>query len=130
MKGGGGFWDDVNCGYSPEFLVLAARRKEIEWVHSEEVYEIVPMEECIDSGQKTVDLIWVDTDKSVDDPSHMKFRSRLCAREYKTKKQGKIQRALPSSHLSIILCNASTRSCESVGLNHDVCWMVKQKKNP
>ena len=35
-----------------------------------------------------MDLIWVDTDKSVDP-----------AREYKTKRQGKIQRALPASQL-------------------------------
>ena len=40
----------------------------------------------------------MDTDKSVD-PTRKKIRSRLCAREYKTKKQGKIQRALPASQL-------------------------------
>ena len=33
--------DDVNGGYLPENLVLAARREEIAWVHSEGVYEIV-----------------------------------------------------------------------------------------
>ena len=33
------------------------------------------------------------------DPAHKKLRSRLCAREYKTKKQGKIQRALFASQL-------------------------------
>ena len=47
---------------------------------------------------KPLDLIWVDTDKSVD-PTRKKIRSRLCAREYKTKKQGKIQRAPPASQL-------------------------------
>ena len=35
---------------------------------------------------KPLDLIWVDTDESVD-PTHKKIRSRLCAREHKTKKQ-------------------------------------------
>ena len=40
----------------------------------------------------------MDTDKSVD-PTRKKIRSRLCAREYETKKQGKIQRALPASQL-------------------------------
>ena len=92
LKGGGKLWDDVNGGYLPEDLVLAARR------HSEGVHEVVPVQECRDAGMKPLDLIWVDTDKSVD-PAHKKIRSRLCAREYKTKKQGKIQRALPSSHL-------------------------------
>ena len=62
---------------------LAARREENDWVHSEGVYEIVPMLECQGAGMKPVDLIWVDTDKSVD-PAYKKIRSRLCAREYKT----------------------------------------------
>ena len=47
---------------------------------------------------KPLELIWVDTDKS-GDPVHKTNRSRLYAREYKTKKQGKIERALPASHL-------------------------------
>ena len=88
---GGRFWDDVTTvGNLPEDLLLAARREEIDWVHSEGVFEIVPMQECRDVGMKQLDLIWVNTDKSVD-PTRKKIRSRLCAREYKTKKQGKIQ---------------------------------------
>ena len=98
LKGGGRFWDDVNGGYLPEDLVLAARREEIDGVHSERVYEIVPMQEFRDAGMKLLDLIRVDTDKS-EDPTRKKIRSRLCGREYKTKKQGKIQRALPASQL-------------------------------
>ena len=47
---------------------------------------------------KPLDLTWVDTDKSVG-PTRKKIRSRLCAREYKTKKQGKIQLALHGSQL-------------------------------
>ena len=47
---------------------------------------------------KPLDLIRVDTDKSVD-PTRKNIRSNLCAREYKTKKQGKIQRAPPASRL-------------------------------
>ena len=66
LKRGGRFWDDVNGGHLPEDLVLAARREEIDWVDSEGVYEIVPMQECRDAGMKPLDLIWVDTDKSVD----------------------------------------------------------------
>ena len=96
MKEARNFWDDVKGGYLQEDLVLAARREEIDWVHSEGVYEILPMQECKNAGMKPLDLIWVDTDKTVD-PTCKKIRSRLCAREYKTKKQGKIQRALPAS---------------------------------
>ena len=101
---GEGFWDDVNGGYLPEDLVLAARREEIDWVDSEGIYEIVPIQDCRDAGKKLLELIWVDTDKSVG-PAHNKIRSRLCARESKTKKQGNIQRAVP----------------------HDVSWLVERR---
>ena len=56
------------------------------------------MQECRDAGMKPLDLIWVDTDKSVD-PTLKKLPSRLCARECRTMMQGKIQRALPASQL-------------------------------
>ena len=95
---GGKFCDDVNGEYLPEDLVLASRREEIDWVHSEGIYETVPMLECGDAGMRPLDLIWVDTDMFVD-PTRKKIRSRLCAREYKTKKQGRIQRALTTSEL-------------------------------
>ena len=51
LKEGGKFLDDVN-GYLPEDVVLAARREEIVWAHSEGVHEIVPMQECRDAGMK------------------------------------------------------------------------------
>ena len=98
LKGGGGFWDDAIGGHLPENLVLTARREEIEWVHSEDVHEIVPMQECKDAGKKLLKLNWVDTEKSVD-PALKDIRSRLRAREHKTKKQSKIQRALLVSQL-------------------------------
>ena len=69
-------------GICPKIRVLAARRDEIDWVHSEGVHEIVPMQECKDADMKSLDLIWVDTDKSVD-PRRKKIRSRLCERGYK-----------------------------------------------
>ena len=53
---------------------------------------------------KLLDLIWVDTDKSVD-PAHKKIRLRLCARENETKKQGKFQKHLTC--FSVVLCNAT-----------------------
>ena len=96
LKGGGRFWNDVNGVYQPEDLPSVARREAIDWVHSEGVYEIVPMQECRNAGMKPLDLIWVDTDKSVD-PTRKKIWSRLCASEYTREKQGQIQRALPAS---------------------------------
>ena len=41
LKVGGKFLDDVNGGSLPEDLVLAARREEIDRVHSEGVHELV-----------------------------------------------------------------------------------------
>ena len=69
-------------------------------------------------------LIWVDTDKSVD-PTRKKIRSRLCAREYKTKKQGTIQRALPASQLFSAM---PLLEAVSVLLNHDVGEFVEQRE--
>ena len=123
LKEGGRSWHYVNGGYLREDLVLAARREEIEWVHSEGVYELVPMQECKDAGMKPLDFIWVDTDISVD-PKHKKIRSRLFARENNTNKQGKIQRTLP--RFSVVLCTATSGSCEGACLNHDVGELVEQ----
>ena len=44
LTGGGRFWHDVNDGCLPEDLVSAARREELDWVHSEGVFEMVPMQ--------------------------------------------------------------------------------------
>ena len=74
LKEGRRFWDNVNGGYLPEDLVLAARREETDWVHSEGVYEIVPMRECKDASVKPLDLICVDTEKYVD-PTHTQENS-------------------------------------------------------
>ena len=62
------------------------------------------MRECHDASMKPLDLIWVDTDKSVD-PTRKKIRSRLFTKEYNTKKQGEIQRALPASRLLSLQCH-------------------------
>ena len=105
LKEGGRFWDDVNGGYLSEDLVLAARREEIDWVDSEGVYEIVPLQECKDVGKKPLDLIRVDTDESVD-PTRKKIRSRLCVQE-NTKRRSKVEamKVLVSIMMSVSLSN-------------------------
>ena len=82
---------------------MAARREEIDSVHSEGVYETVPVQECKDAVKKPLDFIWVDTDKSVD-TAHKKIRSRLCAKEHKTKKQDKSEKSF--TRFSVVLCNS------------------------
>ena len=100
--------------------MLVARREETDWVHSEVVYEIVPKEQCKDAGTKPLDLISVDTDKSVD-PIRKKIRSRL---QENTKRRSKVR----LNELSIVLCSTTSRSCEGACLNHDVGEFVEQRE--
>ena len=122
LNKGGGFWDDVNGGYLPEDLELAAERQQIEWVHCEDVYEIVPMQECEDAGQKRLELLRVDTDKSVD-PERLIEIVCLRMREEEARHNSK-----SLIYFSVVLCNATSRSCEGVGLNHDVCELIVREK--
>ena len=94
---------DISKTRSREDLVLAARREGVDWVLSEGVDEIVPMQEYTDAGMKPLNLIWVDTDKVVD-PTRKNIQSLLCAKEYKTKKQG----SKSSTRFSVVLCNATS----------------------
>ena len=109
-KGGGGFW----CGYPLGDLVFAARREEIEWVHSEGVYEIVPMQECIDSGCGTQKCLLTPLTNSIEIA-----RKRIQDEEAR-------QNSASITRFSVILCSTVTQICESVGLNHDVRGMVEQ----
>ena len=88
LKGGGKFCD-VNGGYLPQDLVLAPRREGIDWIHSEGVYEVGPMQECRDVGMKPLDLIWVDTDKSLW-IRHARIIDRGCVQE-NTKRRSKVR---------------------------------------
>ena len=74
---------------------------------------------------KPLDLIWVDTDKSVN-PTRKKIRSRLCGRKYKTKKQGKIQRSLYQLLNCSLQCDLLKR--EGAYLNHDVGEFVEKRE--
>ena len=58
LKDEGGFWDDVNGGFLPGYLVLAARRDKVASVHSEGVHKVAPMQECNEAGKKLLDLFW------------------------------------------------------------------------
>ena len=44
-------------GICPKIL-CSPRDVKIDWVHSEGVFEIVPMQECKDAGMNPLDLIW------------------------------------------------------------------------
>ena len=51
LKEAGRFWDDVNGGYLPEDLVLAATREEIDSVYSEDC-----LRDCSNASMKPLDL--------------------------------------------------------------------------
>ena len=79
-----GFWDDVNGGWLNEKDVRKARKEELEWMHTREVYRKVDLSECWDvTGKPPVSLRWVDTNKGSD----MKpfIRSRMVARELRAR---------------------------------------------
>ena len=120
------FCDDVNGGCLPEDLVLASRREEIDWVHSEGIYQTVPMLECGDAGMKPLDLIWVDTDRSVGSDTQENSIEFVCKRiqNKETRKD-----SMSSHHFSIVLCNATSRSFEGACLNHDVGKFYRTKGN-
>ena len=74
------YWQQNVKRFNGDFLMLSAK--------------FFPLQECIDSRPEMVE------DKSVHH-SHKKKRSRLCAREHKTKKHGKVQRACPLLRCSL-----------------------------
>ena len=125
LNDGAGFWDDVNGGYLQEDLVLAAKREDFAWVHSEGVYEVVPMQErrVYRCGQEIVGLD-LGGHRQVCDPGFKEIRSRLRAREYKTKKQGQNSHEPYLLHSCSLQCTSS--SCNGACLNHDVCWLVER----
>ena len=63
LSHGGGSWDDAIGGCLAVDLVPTARHEVVAWVHSEGVCEN-PTQECIDAGQKPLDLIWEDIRRS------------------------------------------------------------------
>ena len=127
LKGEGRFWDDVNSGYLPEDHVLAARREEIEWVHSEGVHEIVPMQECRDASMKPFGLdlgghrqvLWI---------RHARKFDRGCVQE-NTKRRSKVRFNELYPLLKLFPCNATSRSGEGDCLNHDVGEFCQTKGN-
>ena len=82
----GGYWDDVNGGWLPPHLVIAARGEELGWVHERKVYEEVDEEQCWqETNRPPISLRWVDTNKGTEDQP--RIRSRIVVRELACKTQ-------------------------------------------
>ena len=102
--------------------MLAARREEIDWVHSEGIYEIVPMQERRDAGMKPLDLIWLDTQVCGSDTQENSIEV-VCER---IQNEEAWYDSTSFARFSIVLCNATSRSCEGACLHHDVGEFVEQ----
>ena len=89
--------------------MLSARREEIAWVHSEGVYDIVPMQECKDAGKKKLELIWVNTNKPVDS-AHLQIRSRLCQGIQDEEARQDLSCSRHCHHLKLIMMSVSWTS--------------------
>ena len=74
------YWDDVSGEQLDTELSIAARKDEIEAIHSMGVYVKVPIAQCLaETGRRPVGTRWVDTNKG--DLTNPKVRCRLVAQE-------------------------------------------------
>ena len=100
--------DDVNGGILPTEKVKRARQKEMDYLHKQGVYKVVPIEECFtETGRKPIGVRWIDTNKG--DPDNPNFRSRLVVREIKAAKK-------PEEQLPANLLFSSTLPLEAMRL--------------
>jgi len=110
--------DDVNGGVLPKEEVEKARSVEMQYLHKQEVYLPVPIEQCFEETRKPpIKTRWLDTNKG--DPSHPNFRSRLVVKDIKAAKR-------PEDQLPANLLFSSTPPLEAMRL---LCpfWVTKQK---
>jgi hypothetical protein len=74
------YWDDVSGEELDSAVTKAARREEIEAIHSMKVYTKVPIAQCLaETGRRPVGTRWVDTNKG--DSINPKVRCRLVAQD-------------------------------------------------
>ena len=80
QEGYGRYWDDISGAPLPSSLVAAARNEEIEFMESWGVWEVRPVEECVQrTGKKPIGGRWVDHNKG--DAENPKVRSRYVAKD-------------------------------------------------
>ena len=72
----------------------------------------------VNAGTKLLELIWVNTDKSVESNSQEHLIETVCQgiQDEEARQDSK-----NFTCFSVVLCNATTSNRDSVGLNHDIC---------
>ena len=89
------YWDDVNGGWLDPHMVREERRREVDWLHKQDVYE-KRIDECRQAtGQPPIKLMWINTKKG--DHEKPNYRSRIVVREKRGK--GEEGRKLPAALL-------------------------------
>ena len=77
-----GAWDDVHGGDLPIGKVREARKEEVGFMQTRNIWSEVPTKECWDkTGRRPVSVRWVDVNKGGEE--RMEVRSRLVARDFK-----------------------------------------------
>ena len=84
VHAGGWAWDDVKNKPLDVGKVREARLEEVGYMIRKGIWKEVDIQECWDrTGREPVTVKWVDTDKGED--GHVAIRSRLVARDFRTK---------------------------------------------
>eukprot|EP00435_Cladocopium_sp_Y103_P011546 s12_g3.t1 len=112
------YGDDVNGGVLPKEEVEKARSVEMQYLHKQEVYLPVPIEQCFqETGKPPIKARWLDTNKG--DPSRPSFPSRLVVKDIKAAKK-------PEDQLPANLLFPSTPPLEAMRLLCSL-WATKQR---
>ena len=113
--------DDVNGGILPAEEVRKARALEMDYLHKQQVYRVVPISECYETtGKAPVKVRWIDTNKG--DPTNPNFRSRLVAKDIKAAKK-------PEDQLPANLLFSSTPPLEAMRLLCSLYATQKRSKH-
>ena len=113
--------DDVNGGILPAEEVRKARALEMDYLHRQQVYRVVPISECYETtGKAPVKVRWIDTNKG--DPTNPNFRSRLVAKDIKAAKK-------PEDQLPANLLFSSTPPLEAMRLLCSLYATQKRSKH-
>ena len=115
-----GAWDDVTGMPLDRAAVQAARREEIEYVRSKNVWTKVPRAEAARQGMKVVKTRWIDINKGDDEKPV--YRSRFVAKEFNDSEiQGLFAGTPPLEAMRYILHMAATsRRGRNVVMINDV----------
>ena len=110
------YYDAITGTPLPKEEVLKARKEELSWVHKQQIYVSVPLEECYQvTGKKPITLKWLDRNKG--DQQRPNFRSRLVVREIKRYNQVcqdfELYSAMPPLEALKVLCSLMTSKKKS-----------------